>query len=266
MVISVPRLIGALCLLPALFGLSGADPARLLAQMSEPMATAPDSARLDAPSAPSEPVALEVWNAAQRVAGQRILVSLAERRLWLMDGAAVLFSAPVAVGKPVILEYEDQVWNFTTPRGRRQVIGKRTNPVWTPPDWHYVELAVMQGWKLEQVRPGRTITLGDGSRVTVRNRRIGRLLPDGSFVAVPIGEEAVFEGTLFVPPLDSKNRRIPGELGRHLLDLGGAYYIHGTPYPQSIGSASTHGCVRMLDDDIEYLFRRVRVGTPVFLY
>jgi len=238
----------------------------LRAQAAPPPLPAAEALPVAGPSAPADPEALPVWNEAQRATGRRILVSLAERRLWLMEGSTTLHSARVAVGKPVILEYEDQTWNFATPRGRREVLGKQANPVWVPPDWHYVELAMAQGWKLEVVRRDRPVPLGDGSSVVVRGRRIGRLTPEGSFVPVPPGEEAVFDGTLFVPPLDTENRRIPGELGRFKLDLGDAYYLHGTPYPESVGSATTHGCIRLLDEDLEYLYRTVAVGTPVFLY
>lgn len=39
--------------------------------------------------------------------------------------------------------------------------------------------------------------------------------------------------------------------------------FHGTPNRASIGSAASHGCVRMYDEDIEELFEWVAVGTPV---
>lgn len=39
--------------------------------------------------------------------------------------------------------------------------------------------------------------------------------------------------------------------------------IHGTPSSWSIGSASSHGCIRMYISDVEELFELVSVGTPV---
>ncbi len=39
--------------------------------------------------------------------------------------------------------------------------------------------------------------------------------------------------------------------------------FHGTPDPQYIGQAISHGCVRMKNQDIEDLFETVSVGTPV---
>jgi lipoprotein-anchoring transpeptidase ErfK/SrfK len=41
--------------------------------------------------------------------------------------------------------------------------------------------------------------------------------------------------------------------------------IHGTPDPASIGYSASHGCVRMRISEAEWLFSRVRVGTPVFI-
>lgn len=39
--------------------------------------------------------------------------------------------------------------------------------------------------------------------------------------------------------------------------------IHGTNAPNSIGKAASHGCIRMLRDDLEDLFALVKVGDPV---
>jgi lipoprotein-anchoring transpeptidase ErfK/SrfK len=39
--------------------------------------------------------------------------------------------------------------------------------------------------------------------------------------------------------------------------------LHGTPNPRSIGGAVSHGCIRMYNEDINELFHRVSVGTPV---
>jgi lipoprotein-anchoring transpeptidase ErfK/SrfK len=41
--------------------------------------------------------------------------------------------------------------------------------------------------------------------------------------------------------------------------------IHGTPDSASIGYSASHGCIRMLIPQAEWLFDHVRVGTPVFI-
>jgi lipoprotein-anchoring transpeptidase ErfK/SrfK len=43
------------------------------------------------------------------------------------------------------------------------------------------------------------------------------------------------------------------------------YGIHGTNVPESIGKYASHGCIRMRNSDVEDLFERVPVGTPVEL-
>jgi lipoprotein-anchoring transpeptidase ErfK/SrfK len=41
--------------------------------------------------------------------------------------------------------------------------------------------------------------------------------------------------------------------------------IHGTPDPASIGYSASHGCIRMLIPQAEWLFQHVTIGTPVFI-
>jgi lipoprotein-anchoring transpeptidase ErfK/SrfK len=41
--------------------------------------------------------------------------------------------------------------------------------------------------------------------------------------------------------------------------------IHGTPLPGSIGTAASHGCIRMRIPDAEYLYDRIEIGTPVVI-
>ena len=41
--------------------------------------------------------------------------------------------------------------------------------------------------------------------------------------------------------------------------------IHGTPDAASIGYSASHGCIRMLIPEVEWLFERVEMGTPVFI-
>ena len=41
--------------------------------------------------------------------------------------------------------------------------------------------------------------------------------------------------------------------------------IHGTPFPESIGSRATEGCIRLTNEDIVDLKNRVRLGTVVII-
>ena len=53
-------------------------------------------------------------------------------------------------------------------------------------------------------------------------------------------------------------------LGEYAMRLGiPGYLIHGTNRPAGVGMRVTHGCIRMFPEDIDYLFGRVGVNTPV---
>lgn len=55
-------------------------------------------------------------------------------------------------------------------------------------------------------------------------------------------------------------------LGTRALNLNApGIRIHGTTADSSIGTAASHGCLRMHRRDIEDLYDRVQVGTPVFI-
>jgi lipoprotein-anchoring transpeptidase ErfK/SrfK len=42
--------------------------------------------------------------------------------------------------------------------------------------------------------------------------------------------------------------------------------IHGTNAPETIGQDTTHGCIRLLNDEIMEISQVVHLGTPVFIY
>lgn len=46
----------------------------------------------------------------------------------------------------------------------------------------------------------------------------------------------------------------------------GKYGIHGTNMPGSVGSEASHGCIRMLNHDIEELYEYMHEGTIVAIY
>ena len=55
-------------------------------------------------------------------------------------------------------------------------------------------------------------------------------------------------------------------LGARALYLSGTEYrIHGTLYPDSIGRAVSSGCIRLTNDDVIDLYKRVPVGTKVIV-
>ncbi len=199
-----------------------------------------------------------------------VVVSTGERRLWYKKGDEVLFTAPVATGsgKSLVKEGGGDVWLFETPRGRLSVISKEENPVWSPPDWHYVEQARKRKAGLVRLERGESIPTADGSVITVAGDEVVRRSPSGEEIPLTAtdGHEIVVDGRLVVPPLGTSQRRYQGILGKYRLNLGNGYALHGTNDPASIGQAVSHGCVRLRDEDIAALYERVTVGTPVYIY
>jgi hypothetical protein len=46
---------------------------------------------------------------------------------------------------------------------------------------------------------------------------------------------------------------------------GGRYGVHGNASPYSIGTNASHGCVRMINSDVEEIYDYIEIGTPVWI-
>ena len=198
-----------------------------------------------------------------------IVISIAENQLWYKRGATVLFHTRVATGTGKFLERAGgSRWKFETPRGRLVVIRKDIDPAWVPPDWHYVEMARKLGKRLRRLDRGQSIPMPGGGVLTVSGNDVVTRYADGREVPFEVreGKEIIVGRDLYIPPLNSNQRRYVGTLGVNRLYLGDGYGIHGTDEPTSIGRGASHGCVRVRNEDIETLFRIVPVGTPVYIY
>jgi hypothetical protein len=211
------------------------------------------------------------WRAARAVAmrstGYRVIIDLFARELYVLDRDDTLRVAPAATAMNATLSYGGRTWRFETPRGVRTVRGKDKDPAWTPPEWHFAEVALEHGLKLRSMAAGQQIRLKDGTILTSKRDEVGIIRKgEKTFVPLVLDEHVVFDNTVFIPPQGTKHRSIKGELGHYRLDLGDGYLLHGTPYARSIGAAVTHGCVRLADDDIEWLYENVPVGTKVYIY
>nr|WP_306269792.1 L,D-transpeptidase [Pararhizobium sp. IMCC3301] len=59
---------------------------------------------------------------------------------------------------------------------------------------------------------------------------------------------------------------INNPLGARALYIGSTIYrIHGSNEPTSIGQAVSSGCIRLTNEDVKYLYERVKVGTKVIV-
>ena len=77
---------------------------------------------------------------------------------------------------------------------------------------------------------------------------------------------AFIEEGLPIPPPGHPSRFESGTLGAYKLTLGDGYMIHGTLYKRFIGQSVTHGCVRLLDEDLEAVYSTLQVGSKVYIY
>jgi lipoprotein-anchoring transpeptidase ErfK/SrfK len=173
-----------------------------------------------------------------------LVVSLADRRVWYLKGDDTLFSAPVAVGSGKTLVINGKTRRFQTPRGVMKITHKERNPVWVPPNWHYIEYARNRGLNVKDMSNASPNALS----------------------GFPAGKVPVSGGTVIIPPWGSPQRRHKGVLGVAKLEMYDGYYFHGTDNEASVGSAASHGCIRMRKDDILWMYSNVPVGTPVYIY
>lgn len=173
-----------------------------------------------------------------------LVVSIAERRVSYLRGDDTLFAAPVAVGSGETLVINGETKRFQTPRGRMTIQHKERDPVWVPPNWHYVEYARKRGLRVVDMSSA----------------------PPDALAGFPAGKEPVRDGAVIIPPYGSPQRRHTGVLGVAKLEMQDGYYFHGTENEASIGNAASHGCIRMRKDDVLWMYDNVPLGTPVYIY
>lgn len=71
--------------------------------------------------------------------GVVITVDTTANRAYLFRDGELVASGPAATGTNTWLVKGNRRWFFYTPKGRLQVLRKIVDPVWTKPDWAFVE-------------------------------------------------------------------------------------------------------------------------------
>jgi lipoprotein-anchoring transpeptidase ErfK/SrfK len=173
-----------------------------------------------------------------------IVVSIAERRMLYLKGSDTLYRAPVAVGSGKTMVLGGKTKRFATPRGRMAITHKELDPIWVPPNWHYIEVARSRGMAI---------------------RDMSNASP-GALAGYPAGRVPISGNTVIIPPWGSPQRAHKGVLGVAKLEMYDGYYFHGTDNEASVGTAASHGCIRMRRDDIMWMYHNVPLGTLVYIY
>ncbi|HYO79213.1 MAG TPA: L,D-transpeptidase [Thermoanaerobaculia bacterium] len=71
--------------------------------------------------------------------GTVITVDVSTNQAYLFKDGELIRKSAAATGSDKVLRKGTRVWWFRTPRGRHTVVRKVENPVWTKPDWAFIE-------------------------------------------------------------------------------------------------------------------------------
>lgn len=216
---------------------------------------------------------------------QIIVVSTEENKVYVRRNGKTVFETICSTGKGTTLVENGRTTVFNTPIGKFRIISKEENPVWVPPDWHFIEEAKKTGGRVIRLQPGmslnaRTGNVVSGSRssgfwswsdsprgpiMKVRNNNVV-IEENGRTRSLPKGEVIRAGNTIVIPPIGSPQREYEKVLGTHRLNLGDGYALHGTQQVSQLGRSVSHGCVRLKNEDIAHLYEIANVGDEVIIY
>jgi lipoprotein-anchoring transpeptidase ErfK/SrfK len=185
-----------------------------------------------------------------------ITVSTTENKVYARRNGELIFEAICSTGSNSTLQAGGRTMVFRTPIGRFRIKSKEENPMWVPPDWHYIEEAQKYGMGVVRLNRGQCI-----SDVCARGRDVY-----AGGAPVSGGNVIVRGGAVIIPPVGTRARQFPDVLGTHRLNLGDGYALHGTQAVRQLGRSVSHGCVRLRNEDIARLYEMARVGDEVIIY
>ncbi|HEX9985496.1 MAG TPA: L,D-transpeptidase family protein [Thermoanaerobaculia bacterium] len=215
---------------------------------------------------------------------QVIIVSTAENKVYVRRNGQTVYEAVCSTGKGHRLAVDGRTLVFETPTGKFRVKSKEENPMWVPPDWHYVEQARKNGMRVVRLNYQNQISLSTGEPVRKQSSGVwswfegsgGPVLrvKNNTVVAdygdydreLPPGEMIYAGGAVVIPPVGTPQRKFDKVLGHYRLNLGDGYALHGTQETSKLGQSVSHGCVRLGDADIEQLYQMASVGDEVVIY
>ncbi|MCW8883806.1 MAG: L,D-transpeptidase [Motiliproteus sp.] len=123
--------------------------------------------------------------------------------------------------------------------------GEKNGSFCTPRGKHYIRAKIGAG------QPAQTVFAGRRPTGEIYNPSLAQQYPNRDWILSRIlwlcGCEPGFNR---LSSVDSMRRYI---------------YIHGTPDTEPMGVPASHGCIRMRNDELIWLFDQVDAGTPVFI-
>jgi lipoprotein-anchoring transpeptidase ErfK/SrfK len=217
---------------------------------------------------------------------QTIIVSTAENRVTVRRTGKTVFEAICSTGKGTTLVENGRTMVFETPTGRFRIQSKEQNPVWVPPDWHFVEEARKKNLGVARLNAGDAIDAETGEPVSegsggiwslfrgkpkrrvlkVKQNTVVEVAPDGAERELPPGQIIRAGKSIVIPPVTVRQRRFEKVLGSYRLNIGGGYALHGTLATDQLGRSVSHGCVRLGDADMHALYDMAKVGDQVIIY
>lgn len=146
------------------------------------------------------------------------------------------------------------------PRGPYIVVDTHTNTLLVRDGQHILRQAIC--------------STGSGSELVVGRRRWVFETPKGQFKVLgkqylPVWVKpdwAFYEEGKKPPPPGSPLRFQQAVLGEYALGFGDGYMIHGTLYKRLLGQKITHGCIRLDDEDLRFVYDTARIGTPIHIF
>lgn len=154
-----------------------------------------------------------------------ILISIKEQRLQLRDNDTVLMDCSISTAK--------------------NGPGELKNSECTPRGWHYVRAKIGAGAEPNSVFVGRRFT-GEIYNPSLRSQD-----PDRDWILTRIlWLCGMRPGMNRLGNVDTMQRYI---------------YIHGCPDDDEMGIPSSHGCIKMRNDEVITLFDEVSVGCRVYI-
>lgn len=124
-----------------------------------------------------------------------LIVNTSANRFFLKSADKILHEGMCSTGSYVLLKASgSRQWEFVTPRGMFRILGKRVAPVWTKPDWAFVEegLPIPPPHSPQRYEAGvlgeYALELGDGYLIhgTLYKRMLGMPVTHG---CVRLGDE-----------------------------------------------------------------------------